>query len=489
MARIFISYKRVDKEKVFRIKDQIESALGEKCWIDLDGIESDAQFKNVIIRAINACEIVLFMYSKAHSKIVDFEKDWTVRELNFASKKKKRIVFINLDGSPLTDAFEFDYGTKQQVDASSEERVLKLLYDLRNWMGINYKESNSSNNEEGKNDVIGALIYGDTDIYRVVELIGKGSTGKVYKGYSVKTKITYAIKQLDIIDLHEYRSLSVDSIAFHGSSNKEDLEEWTLLMRNSSAMLSNLHQDNLADIVAYVEMPESCVENSISGRFCIMEYIEGENLSDYINNNPLTEQDAVLIIRQLCKALGFLHKYGILHLDVKPSNIIYNPKTKKATLIDYSTSLCSRRLQDTTKIWVTAGYIPFDISNHTFLQKEKINESVDTYSIGATLFTLLTNERPPSGLDLRVAPDSIEYPLSLFNTTPELCKIIEHAMADDENVRYQCVDEIIGDLNSLPTLSKEPHYAPLSKEEIGKRNKKASTTILVEKRTKNNIIY
>ena len=155
MARIFISYKRVDKEKVFRIKDQIESALGEKCWIDLDGIESDAQFKNVIIRAINACEIVLFMYSKAHSKIVDFEKDWTVRELNFASKKKKRIVFINLDGSPLTDAFEFDYGTKQQVDASSEERVLKLLYDLRNWMGINYKESNSSNFvfNEKKNNV------------------------------------------------------------------------------------------------------------------------------------------------------------------------------------------------------------------------------------------------------------------------------------------------------------------------------------------------
>ena len=41
MARIFISYKRVDKEKVFRIKDQIEATISEKCWIDLDGIESD----------------------------------------------------------------------------------------------------------------------------------------------------------------------------------------------------------------------------------------------------------------------------------------------------------------------------------------------------------------------------------------------------------------------------------------------------------------
>ena len=71
MARIFISYKRVDIEKVFRIKDQIEVALDEKCWIDIDGIESDAQFANVIINAINNSEVFLFMYSSAHSKIRD----------------------------------------------------------------------------------------------------------------------------------------------------------------------------------------------------------------------------------------------------------------------------------------------------------------------------------------------------------------------------------------------------------------------------------
>lgn len=135
MSRIFISYKRVDKDKVLKIKDQIESALCEKCWMDLDGIESDAQFKDVIIKAINECEIVLFMYSKSHAKIVDFENDWTVRELNFAQKKSKRIVFVNLDGSPLSDLFEFDYGTKQQVDASSQQSMLKLIADLRTWLG------------------------------------------------------------------------------------------------------------------------------------------------------------------------------------------------------------------------------------------------------------------------------------------------------------------------------------------------------------------
>ena len=137
---IFISYKRVDKEVVFRIKDDIEQRVGVKCWIDLDGIESDAQFMNVIMDAINAADIFLFMYSSAHETIKDFETDWTVREIMFAQKKKKRIVFINIDHSRLSDSFEFMFGTKQQVDASSEEAMKKLYYDLKRWLSDDYLE-------------------------------------------------------------------------------------------------------------------------------------------------------------------------------------------------------------------------------------------------------------------------------------------------------------------------------------------------------------
>ena len=85
--RIFISYKRVDKERVFAIKDGIEQAIGEKCWIDLDGIESDAQFVAKIMTAIDQCDVFLFMRSNAHNKIVDLETDWTYRELNYELAK------------------------------------------------------------------------------------------------------------------------------------------------------------------------------------------------------------------------------------------------------------------------------------------------------------------------------------------------------------------------------------------------------------------
>ena len=62
MSRIFISYKRVDNEKVYRIKDRIESALGEKCWIDLDSIESNAIFDIMIINELHDCRVFLFDY-------------------------------------------------------------------------------------------------------------------------------------------------------------------------------------------------------------------------------------------------------------------------------------------------------------------------------------------------------------------------------------------------------------------------------------------
>ena len=131
---IFISYKRLDKDKVFPIKDFIERNTGYNCWIDLDGIESDAQFADIIIKAINNAEVFLFMYSNTHTKIENFEEDWTVREITFAQKKKKRIVFVNLDNAPLTDRFDFMFGTKQQVAASSDVAMKKLCADIKQWL-------------------------------------------------------------------------------------------------------------------------------------------------------------------------------------------------------------------------------------------------------------------------------------------------------------------------------------------------------------------
>lgn len=132
--RIFISYKRKDKELVCKLLKTIEDGMEEKCWIDLEGIRSDAQFASVIINAIDKADVFLFMFSKTHTSITDFERDWTIRELTYAQSSNKRIVFVNIDGTELIKYLTFMFPNKQQVDATSPAAIQKLLSDLRGWL-------------------------------------------------------------------------------------------------------------------------------------------------------------------------------------------------------------------------------------------------------------------------------------------------------------------------------------------------------------------
>ena len=135
MSRIFISYKRKDKEKVFRIVREVEEATGVKCWVDLDGIETSAQFTSVLCKAIDDSEVVLFMHSKQHLNI-DFEEDWTIKELNYARALKKRVVLVKIDNSPLKNLFLMEYGTKNNIDINDKDQKDKLFRDLRSWLKI-----------------------------------------------------------------------------------------------------------------------------------------------------------------------------------------------------------------------------------------------------------------------------------------------------------------------------------------------------------------
>ena len=142
MAQIFISYKRVDKDKVFSIVEKIEHELGCDCWVDLDGIESSVQFGSVICSAIDKSDIVLFMHSSAHLTI-DFETDWTVKELTYAQAKKKRVVLVKLDNTPLDNIFLMEYGSKNNIDSQDPTQFNKLLNDLRSWLHLPHPKSAS----------------------------------------------------------------------------------------------------------------------------------------------------------------------------------------------------------------------------------------------------------------------------------------------------------------------------------------------------------
>lgn len=133
---IFISYSRHDKELVFPLVNRINQELGTHCWIDLKGIASGEEFEEVIIKAIEESQIVLFMLSDN-----SLQSKWTKREVYYAEGENKRIVPILINGENLRGWFKFHFGNVDFVDIRSEERVEKLIGNLADWLGLERKSN------------------------------------------------------------------------------------------------------------------------------------------------------------------------------------------------------------------------------------------------------------------------------------------------------------------------------------------------------------
>lgn len=127
---IFISYSRHDLERVKAIKQDLELATGASCWMDLEGIESGEQFEKVIISAINRSDTMLFMLSKS-----SMNSEWALDELDFAKKKKKRIVIVHLEEVEQSDRFYFRYHKYDQIKWNDKAQREKLFRDICLWIG------------------------------------------------------------------------------------------------------------------------------------------------------------------------------------------------------------------------------------------------------------------------------------------------------------------------------------------------------------------
>lgn len=132
---IFISYKRVNKAAVFDVVKKIEQRLGVKCWVDLDGLESNVQFASRICDAIDNSDVFLFMHSSAHLSI-DYETDYTIKELNYAMAAHKKIVLVKLDDAPLKNVFLLEFGSKNYRDCRDNDQLDRLVSDLHEWLNI-----------------------------------------------------------------------------------------------------------------------------------------------------------------------------------------------------------------------------------------------------------------------------------------------------------------------------------------------------------------
>lgn len=136
---IFISYSREDLPLIEPLVKDIEQKSGLKCWIDWNGIESGSQFEEVIVKAIDSVDVVLFFISEN-----SINSPYAKMEVNYAYNMRKKVVPIVLDGGNLRGWFLFKFGAVDYIDIAQPRQYEKLIQNLKMWCADENSQSNSA---------------------------------------------------------------------------------------------------------------------------------------------------------------------------------------------------------------------------------------------------------------------------------------------------------------------------------------------------------
>ena len=202
--------------------------------------------------------------------------------------------------------------------------------------------------------------------YRLIELLGRGGMGEVWRAYDTDTDRVVAIKLLPA-------SLSDD----------EDFQRRFRREAHAAARLSNPH---VIPIHHYGEIDDRL--------YVDMRLVEGRDLGTVLADGPLEPGRAVRIIDQVAKALHAAHKVGLLHRDIKPSNILLDDDDF-AYLIDFG---IARAADETrmTKSGNTIGTFAY-IAPERLDSRAEEDARADIYSLACVLYESLTGEPPFAG--------------------------------------------------------------------------------------------
>lgn len=188
--------------------------------------------------------------------------------------------------------------------------------------------------------------------------------------------------------------------------------------------------------------------------YIIMEYIDGMDIDQWIElKSKIRHQEAVPILVQISKALDFAHSKRIIHRDIKPSNILVN-KQNKAKLCDFGLAKDLKISSELTSAGMVLG-TPNFMSPEQWFGAKDLTEQTDIYSLGATLFYMLTGHKPFEG---ETASSILSN--SLFSELPSpkifvsdlpdaLCAILKKMMAKDLEQRYKKSSEVTLDLENF----------------------------------------
>lgn len=230
----------------------------------------------------------------------------------------------------------------------------------------------------------GSLLQGGK--YQIVRILGQGGFGITYEATQVVLNRTVAIKEFFMKE-HCDRDAQTSHVSVPSSGSRDIVSRFRSKFLKEAQVIASCNHPNIVKILDVFE------ENGTA--YYVMEYMPGGSLSDKIRSEGALRMSAIGYIRQIGSALDYLHSMNTLHLDVKPANILLD-RSGNAVLIDFG---ISKHYDDaggqtsTTPIGISKGFAPLeqyhqgDVSSFT--------PATDIYSLGATLFYLVTGQTPP----------------------------------------------------------------------------------------------
>jgi len=256
--------------------------------------------------------------------------------------------------------------------------------------------------------------------YRILEEIGRGGMGVVYKAEDTKLGRVVALKFLPE----------------HGAKTDEERERFLQEARAASS----LNHQNVCTIHG--------IEEFEGREFIEMELVEGTTLRDRIGGTALSTSDAIGFALQIGEALTEAHRQGIVHRDIKSENIMVAGKNQ-IKVMDFGLAKLKGSLK-LTKTSSTVGTLAYMAPEQ--IQGGEVDARSDIFSFGVVVYEMLTGKLPFKGEHDASVMYSIlnEDPVPLASASPrvdpELDRIIRRALEKDPEDRYQHVDDMVSEL-------------------------------------------
>jgi len=290
--------------------------------------------------------------------------------------------------------------------------------------------------------------------YKIIKTLGQGSFGITYLA-STKTVLNGQLGDMSVdvnVAIKEFFMSEMSTRSTNGSAVERTgstlVSNYKRKFVREAENLSLLKHDNIVNVLEVFE------ENNTA--YYVMEYIDGGTVNELIKRQgKLTASQTVAIIRQVCSALQYMHANRMLHLDLKPKNIMVN-SSGMVKLIDFGLSKQyteNGEPESSTSVGLgTPGYAPVEQSGYQ--QDGTMPVTLDVYALGATMYKMLTGIVPPESSI--VLNDGLPMqPLRMANVPEDMVSIVCKAMAPMKRERYQSVIQMDTALKSLGFNEKE----------------------------------